>query len=39
LAALSVGVSLVKSLFWLAASSTYRSDTLAPLYEFARAWL
>jgi energy-coupling factor transport system permease protein len=39
LAALSVSLSLAKSLFWLAASGIYGPDTLAPLYEFARAWL
>jgi len=39
LAALSVSLSALKSLFWLAESGLYRSDALTTWYDFARQWL
>jgi len=36
---LVAGVSLVKSLYWLAEGRIYYTTLLDPLYDFARAWL
>lgn len=36
---LALGVSVVKSLYWLAEGDLYRTSALAGLYQFARDWL
>ncbi len=37
--ALGAGVSIVKSLYWLAEGNLYRTSLLEPLYQFASDWL
>ena len=36
---LGAGVSIVKSLYWLAEGNLYRTESLEKLYQFAGDWL